>query len=107
MTASELLASSPHLVYFGHSEFRAENGNELDQFIATLFAFASDRRCLYAELILTMSSTYEEVSATCDETTQVLSSYILAALTRIHEKYGPIYDPENNFMKIHYSITGA
>ena len=106
MTTAELLSQQPHVLCFGQQQFTADNAKEFDLLLHALFAFAADRRALYAELMLTTSSTCEEMTAYCSEEMTVEGSYLIAALSRIQELYGAIYDPDNEFMKIHYSVSG-
>ena len=107
MTTDELFESSAHVIYLGDVEFRADNSTEFDELLESLFAFACDRVAVYAALMLATAGVYEELTATCDEESCVASSYLAAGVIRLHTKYGGIYDPENRYMKIHYSLTGG
>ena len=96
MNAIDINLTLPHFVCLGSAEFMFNDAEEFDHFMTTVFAYATERKLLYAELVLSLVRRHDLDFDSDDD--QELA--IMRSIIRLHSSYGRIYDPDNEYMTI-------
>jgi len=87
-----------YTLYIAGLEYRFETASHVAEFVETLFTFCVNRRELYEFIV---ADTLEYVLEYSSEmSSRELAVPMLKALSILAQKYGPIYDPDQEIFKI-------
>jgi hypothetical protein len=90
----------PYHIVVSNTFFHFEEQEQLEEMVEIMFCHATDRRDFYEKLVTDCATVASRLIQESGDDGAIRSSTLITGLKIIVDKYGKVYDPGEEFMKI-------